>query len=97
MNREKLKEKLEHLLVYRLESERARALRPLAESTRLNEDLYLDSVMVLQLIVYIEEDLKLLVPEDEVDRDVFGSVGSLLDFMMKLESLELNVAGDRGK
>ena len=38
----------------------------LEETMRLNQDLYIDSVMMLQLIVYIEMDVKLCVPEDEV-------------------------------
>ncbi len=37
----------------------------LEETMRLNQDLYIDSVMMLQLIVYIEMDVKLCVPEDE--------------------------------
>ncbi|MEC2535098.1 petrobactin biosynthesis protein AsbD, partial [Bacillus cereus] len=54
--------------------------------------LYIDSVMMLQLIVYIEMDVKLCVPEDEVDPKAFLTVGSLLDFMEELEPLqEVNV------
>ena len=34
----------------------------LEETMRLNQDLYIDSVMMLQLIVYIEMDVKLCVP-----------------------------------
>lgn len=97
MIRAQVKEQLEQLLLYRLECKRVRKLKPLGESIRLNEDLYLDSVMILQLMVYIEEDMKLFVPEDEVDPSVFGTIGSLLDFMMKLESLDLNRAGDLGR
>ncbi|MEV5026218.1 acyl carrier protein [Paenibacillus sp. LPE1-1-1.1] len=97
MIRAEAKEQLEQLLINRLASEAAGKLRPLEENVRLNEDLYLDSVMILQLIVYIEEDMRLFVPEDEVDPGVFDTVGSLLDFMMQLESLDLNVAGDLGR
>ena len=43
----------------------------LEETMRLNQDLYIDSVMMLQLIVYIEMDVKLCVPEDEVDPKAF--------------------------
>ncbi|EEL82514.1 Acyl carrier protein [Bacillus cereus AH1271] len=57
----------------------------LEETMRLNQDLYIDSVMMLQLIVYIEMDVKLCVPEDEVDPKAFLTVGSLLDFMEELQ------------
>ncbi|CAM4482856.1 acyl carrier protein [Paenibacillus endophyticus] len=97
MLRTEVKQKLEQLLIYRLESETVRKLQPLEESIRLNEDLYLDSVMILQMIVFIEEDMRLFVPEDEVDPSIFGTVGSLLDFIIKLEPLDLNVAGDLGR
>ncbi|MEC3532852.1 petrobactin biosynthesis protein AsbD [Bacillus thuringiensis] len=64
----------------------------LEETMRLNQDVYIDSVMMLQLIVYIEMDLKLCVPEDEVDPKAFLTVGSLLDFMEELQPLqEVNV------
>ncbi|EEK73593.1 Acyl carrier protein [Bacillus mycoides] len=64
----------------------------LEETMRLNQDLYIDSVMMLQLIVYIEMDLKLCVPEDEIDPKAFLTVGSLLDFMEELQPLhEINV------
>lgn len=97
MIRENVQVQLEYLLIERLEVEAVRKLQPLKESCRLNEDLYLDSVMILQLIVYIEEDMRLFVPEDEIDPNVFGTVGSLLDFIMQLETIDLKVAGDFGK
>jgi acyl carrier protein len=60
----------------------------LERTMRLNQDLYIDSVMMLQLIVYIEMELKLCVPEDEVDPKAFLTVGSLLDFMEELKPLQ---------
>ncbi|MEC2480111.1 petrobactin biosynthesis protein AsbD, partial [Bacillus cereus] len=62
----------------------------LEETIRLNQDLYIDSVMMLQLIVYIEMDIKLCVPEDEVDPKAFLTVGSLLDFMEELQEVNVN-------
>ncbi|EEL56552.1 Acyl carrier protein [Bacillus cereus F65185] len=62
----------------------------LEETMRLNQDLYIDSVMMLQLIVYIEMDIKLCVPEDEVDPKAFLTVGSLLDFMEELQEVNVN-------
>ncbi|MUG72710.1 petrobactin biosynthesis protein AsbD [Paenibacillus validus] len=59
-------------------------LSPLEETHRLNEDLHVDSVMMLQLLVWIEEEFGLRIPEEEVDPRVFHTVGSLLDFMERL-------------
>ena len=56
-------------------------LPPLEETHRLNEDLRIDSLMMLQLLVWIEAEFGLRIPEEEVDPRVFGTVGSLLDFM----------------
>ncbi|WP_281890737.1 phosphopantetheine-binding protein [Paenibacillus sp. YYML68] len=57
------------------------AIPPLTEELRLNEDLGLDSVMLLQLLVWIEVEIGLPIPEEEVDPRMFSTVGSLLDFM----------------
>ncbi|EEL51035.1 Acyl carrier protein [Bacillus cereus Rock3-44] len=63
----------------------------LEDTMRLNQDLYIDSVMMLQLIVYIEMDLQLYVPEDELDPKAFSTIGSLLDFMEELQPLQMDV------
>ncbi|MBO8164010.1 MAG: petrobactin biosynthesis protein AsbD [Brevibacillus sp.] len=81
MNREERAKQLRHILTHRLKRE---GVPPLDETMRLLEDLHLDSIMLLQLIVYIEEDLKLMVPANEVNPTVFDTVGSLLDFMERL-------------
>ncbi|ATO50224.1 petrobactin biosynthesis protein AsbD [Brevibacillus laterosporus] len=57
----------------------------LDESMRLQEDLLIDSIMLLQLIVYIEEELQLMVPAKELDPRTFLTVGSLLDFIEQLQ------------
>ncbi|KRF07124.1 acyl carrier protein [Paenibacillus sp. Soil766] len=56
----------------------------LEESHRLNEDLRIDSVMMMQLLVWIEVEFGLGIPEEEVDPRVFHTVGTLLDFMDRL-------------
>ncbi|MED1662983.1 petrobactin biosynthesis protein AsbD [Brevibacillus laterosporus] len=57
----------------------------LDESMRLQEDLLIDSIMLLQLIVYIEEELQLMVPAKELDPRTFLTVGYLLDFIEQLQ------------
>ncbi len=89
MRREALKTAVLKIMIEKME---LKNVTHLEETMRLNQDLYIDSVMMLQLIVYIEMDVKLCVPEDEVDPKASLTVGSLLDFMEELEPLqEVNV------
>ncbi|UAL49368.1 petrobactin biosynthesis protein AsbD [Sutcliffiella horikoshii] len=51
------------------------------ESARLNEDLYMDSIMILQLILHLELDLGLKIPDYMLVPKDFHTVKSLLDFL----------------
>ncbi len=53
---------------------------------RLYEDLNIDSIMVLQLVVYIEEEFGVAVPEEDVDPAVFQTLGSLVAFVERLQA-----------
>ena len=75
MRREMLKEAVLSIMREKME---LKNVTHLEETMRLNQDLYIDSVMMLQLIVYIEMDLRLCVPEDEIDPKAFLTVGSCL-------------------
>lgn len=87
MRREALKNAVLKIMIEKME---LKNVTHLEETMRLNQDLYIDSVMMLQLIVYIEMDIKLCVPEDEVDPKAFLTVGSLLDFMEELREVNVN-------
>ncbi|AHX18130.1 MAG TPA: acyl carrier protein [Bacillus sp. (in: Bacteria)] len=87
MRREALKNAVLKIMIEKME---LKNVTHLEETMRLNQDLYIDSVMMLQLIVYIEMDVKLCVPEDEVDPKAFLTVGSLLDFMEELQEINVN-------
>ncbi|MDR6553494.1 petrobactin biosynthesis protein AsbD [Paenibacillus qinlingensis] len=67
----------------------------LEESHRLDEDLRIDSVMMMQLLVWIEVEFGLSIPEEEVDPRVFDTVGTLLDFMDRLTPV--GIAEELGK
>jgi acyl carrier protein len=54
------------------------------ESSRMYQDLRIDSIMVLQLVVYIEEEFDVLVPEEDVDPAVFETLGSMVTFIEQL-------------
>ena len=87
MRREALKNAVLKIMIEKME---LKNVTHLEETMLLNQDLYIDSVMMLQLIVYIEMDVKLCVPEDEVDPKAFLTVGSLLDFMEELQEVNVN-------
>ncbi|HYS37446.1 MAG TPA: phosphopantetheine-binding protein [Pseudonocardiaceae bacterium] len=58
-----------------------RDLDELTDETRLFEDLNLDSTSVIELLITIEEAIGLTVDVDELDPEVFTTVGSLTDFV----------------
>ncbi|QYR19393.1 acyl carrier protein [Paenibacillus sp. sptzw28] len=80
--KQEIMNELRTLMVENLE---LRVREPLEESDRLYEDLHIDSIMVLQLTVYIEETFKVYVPEEGIDPDTFLTVGSLVDFIINLQ------------
>lgn len=41
--------------------------------------------MVLQLVVYIEEEFGVAVPEENVDPAAFATIGTLVDFIDQLQ------------
>jgi len=51
------------------------------EEARLNEDLYMDSIMILQLILHLEVDLGFDIPDEMLVSKDFQTVGSLADFL----------------
>ncbi len=57
----------------------------LNEQDRLFEELNIDSIMVLQFMVYIEEEFAVVIPEEEMDPAVFKTVGSLISFIQQLQ------------
>ncbi|OUS31605.1 phosphopantetheine-binding protein [Gammaproteobacteria bacterium 45_16_T64] len=55
-------------------------------NARLNQDLYLDSVLILQLIIQLETDLGFNVPDNALTKDDFTTVASLVDFLLNIDS-----------
>jgi acyl carrier protein len=57
----------------------------LAEScddTKLNQELYLDSVLILQLFLHLELECGLKIPEQALMQTQFGTVGELADYLL---------------
>ncbi|MGG1516571.1 phosphopantetheine-binding protein [Paenibacillus oryzisoli] len=84
MERNEIIEKIRILLVENLE---IKHLNSLNEKDRLYEDLNVDSIMVLQLMVYIEEAFTIVIPEEDVDPLAFQTVGSLVSFIQRMQGL----------
>ncbi|MCR2807142.1 phosphopantetheine-binding protein [Paenibacillus soyae] len=81
MDRESLRSALQQLMMNKFKL----PIGELDDGQRLNEDLAVDSIMIIQLIVFLEVDLRLQVPDEQVDPRTFATIGSLLDFMEQLE------------
>ncbi|MEW9700047.1 phosphopantetheine-binding protein [Paenibacillus sp. SI8] len=58
----------------------------LRDTDRIYEDLHIDSIMVLQLLVYIEEAFEISIPEEDVDSALFKTVGSLIWFIKEIQN-----------
>jgi acyl carrier protein len=77
-SRQDIIQELRSVLVEHLELEVPAQLQ---ETDRLFEDLNVDSLMALQLLVYIEEVFQISLPDDMVDPQVFSSISSLTSFI----------------
>lgn len=53
-----------------------------SESARLNEDLYLDSVLLMQLLLHLELSLGVEIPDTVLSKEDFATVSSLADFLI---------------
>ncbi|WP_078380470.1 petrobactin biosynthesis protein AsbD [Sutcliffiella halmapala] len=60
-------------------------LSSFTEEARLNEDLYMDSIMLLQLILHLELDLGFTIPDEMLVPKDFHTVSSLADFLEQLQ------------
>lgn len=58
-----------------------RQIDSLAEETRLFEDLALDSTSVIELLMGLEDTMDIEIDADELEPEVFQTVGSLTDYV----------------
>ena len=56
----------------------------LDDEGRLFEDLGIDSLMIMQIVVYIEEQFDVTIPDESLDPNVLGTVGELVGFVENL-------------
>ncbi|MBM7704550.1 petrobactin biosynthesis protein AsbD [Metabacillus iocasae] len=87
MTREELTQNIYDIMKNKLELP---TLSSFQEHARLNEDLYMDSIMILQLLLHVELDLGLSVPDEVLSPKDFHTVGTLIDFLERLQNVEEN-------
>lgn len=58
------------------------------EDARLNEDLYMDSIMILELILHLELDLGMNIPDEILVPKDFKTVGTLASFLEKQQKVD---------
>ncbi|MGD7052240.1 MULTISPECIES: petrobactin biosynthesis protein AsbD [Bacillaceae] len=81
LNREELYQAVYDILKHKL---KIPTWNSFEENARLNEDLYMDSIMILQLILHLELDLGLNIPDDMLVPKDFHTVETLLNFLEEL-------------
>jgi acyl carrier protein len=64
-----------------LSSVLGRDIPDLTEQSRLFEDLALDSTSVIELLMSLEDTIDLQIDPDDLEPDVFRTVGSLTDYI----------------
>ena len=70
--------------IYQVLDEKLNApnLSEFSKSARLNEDLYLDSVLIMQLLVNLELELGIDIPDSALSHEDFETVSSFADFLL---------------
>ncbi|PKF61840.1 phosphopantetheine-binding protein [Psychromonas sp. psych-6C06] len=80
MQKKAIIDAIQHVLTAELNLSTVSAFSPEA---RLNEDLYLDSVLLMQLLINLEVNLCIEVPDTAFSEADFATVNSLADFLLK--------------
>jgi acyl carrier protein len=80
MDRAQLLAEVKGLLITGLRLDRAPADIP-DDSPIFGDGLGLDSIDALELVVLVEEKFQVAIPDEEVGKQAFASVASLVDFI----------------
>lgn len=86
MNRQEILDKIKTIITENLEHA---IPEDAGEDARTFDDLNIDSIMMLQLIVYLEETFEVSVPDEEVDPANFETMGNLVYFVEQLLSAKV--------
>ena len=86
MQKTKIIDAIRHILTIELNLPN---MNVFSTNARLNEDLYLDSVLLMQLLINLEVNLGINVPDTTFTEEDFATVDSLADFLLKQTQMEL--------
>ncbi|AXT40306.1 phosphopantetheine-binding protein [Alteromonas sp. BL110] len=79
MNLDSLITTIKHVLTHDMKSQHAEKFSP---SARLNEDLYIDSVVLMQMLIQLELSYDIEVPESAISQDDVKTVESFAYFIL---------------
>ena len=83
MDRNELKMRLKHLLVDGLKLEGV-APESIQDAAPIFVDgLGLDSIDALELVVLVEEQFRVVIPDEEVGKQAFSSINALADYIFE--------------
>jgi acyl carrier protein len=83
LNREELKLRLKRLLVEGLKLDGVRPEEVQDAAPIFVEGLGLDSIDALELVVLIEENFRVAIPDEEVGKLAFASIDALADYILQ--------------
>ncbi|MEX0805588.1 MAG: acyl carrier protein [Candidatus Binatia bacterium] len=81
--RSHIEEKIKQLLISDLKVSPATIADTNSATPLLGRGIGLDSVETMALVVSLEEEFEISIPDDELTVDLFKSVGSLTDYIMR--------------
>ena len=85
MERNELKTRLKHLLVTGLKLEGVDPESIADAEPIFVEGLGLDSIDALELVVLVEEQFRVVIPDEEVGKLAFASINALTDYILSHE------------
>ncbi len=86
MDRHELKQRLKRLLVEGLKLEDKRPQDIQDDAPIFVEGLGLDSIDALELVVLVEEQFHVTIPDEDVGKRAFASIDALADFILTAQA-----------
>lgn len=87
MTQQRLEETVKDLIIRRLRLDKSPA--DIDETQPLfGEGLGLDSIDALELVVGLEEEFQITIPDEDVGKEAFASVRALADYIRKTKGLD---------
>ncbi|BCO19123.1 hypothetical protein KUC3_19800 [Alteromonas sp. KC3] len=91
MNIESIVNAIKHILINDIECQ---YMSVFSKDARLNEDLYIDSVILMQVLIHLELSHDIDVPESAISQEDVQTVGSLARFLINQQQVDNASAED---